>query len=116
MSIVLAGAVLTTAGAASAAVAEPPGGAAVPVASLSADRGAPRLPAHIRPVPPQVGPMVSGRTSVVPPPAVTAADDGDDNDPGWGWGPSRVIWAAFGWLALVIVAAILLRRLVSRRR
>ncbi|WP_157574493.1 hypothetical protein [Jiangella muralis] len=44
-----------------------------------------------------------------------AADAADGND-SFGWGPSRSVWAGFGWLGLVLIAAILLRRRASRRR
>ncbi|WP_158564225.1 hypothetical protein [Jiangella anatolica] len=39
------------------------------------------------------------------------SDDGD-----FGWGPSGVVWAGFGWLVLVVIGALLLRRRASRRR
>lgn len=48
-------------------------------------------------------------------PAVSP-DDADDHDEDFGWGPSRVVWGAFGWLGVVLLAAILLRRLATRRR
>ncbi|TDD64668.1 hypothetical protein E1262_27625 [Jiangella aurantiaca] len=40
----------------------------------------------------------------------------DDADDHFGWGPSGVVWGGFGWLGLVLVTAILLRRRASRRR
>ncbi|SDT55548.1 GlyGly-CTERM domain-containing protein [Jiangella sp. DSM 45060] len=44
--------------------------------------------------------------------AVAAAQ----HDDSFGWGPSGVVWAGLGWLALVLLTAILLRRRASRRR
>ncbi|TDC50567.1 hypothetical protein E1212_14420 [Jiangella ureilytica] len=52
-----------------------------------------------------------------PPPARVVPDDADDrDDSGFGWGPSGIVWAGFGWLGLVLVAALVLRRRASRRR
>lgn len=50
---------------------------------------------------------------VSPPTTLLLAEAAGD---GFGWGPSGVVWAGFGWLVLVLVAAILLRRRASRRR
>ncbi len=48
-------------------------------------------------------------------PAVSP-DGADDHDADFGWGPSRIVWGGFGWLGLVLVTAVLLRRRASRRR
>ncbi|SDU53248.1 hypothetical protein SAMN04488563_2469 [Jiangella alkaliphila] len=48
-------------------------------------------------------------------PAVSP-DGADDHDGDFGWGPSRIVWGGFGWLGLVLVTAVLLRRQASRRR
>lgn len=55
--------------------------------------------------------------SAQPGASAIAPDDSDDrDDTSFGWGPSGIIWAGFGWLGLVLVAALLLRRRASRRR
>lgn len=48
-------------------------------------------------------------------PAVSP-DGPDDHDNDFGWGPSRIVWGGFGWLGLVLVTAVLLRRRAARRR
>lgn len=48
--------------------------------------------------------------------AVSPDDAVPPDDGGFGWGPSGVVWAGFGWLVLVLIAAVLLRRHASRRR
>ncbi|WP_116949884.1 hypothetical protein [Jiangella endophytica] len=77
-------------------------GTAAPAVSVTESaRSAPPRPA----APPQ--PASSG---------LAADGTADGDDPSWGWGPSRVVWAAIGWLVLVLTAALLIRRRVSRRR
>lgn len=56
----------------------------------------------------------AGTAPVGPAGGASTSDDADHDD--FGWGPSRVVWAGFGWLAVVLAAAILLRRRASRRR
>jgi hypothetical protein len=61
--------------------------------------------------------LVRSAPAADPPAARVVPDDSDDrDDSGFGWGPSGIIWAGFGWLGLVLAAAILLRRRASRRR
>ncbi|RIQ16678.1 hypothetical protein DY240_22690 [Jiangella rhizosphaerae] len=77
-------------------------GAAAPAAALPA-------PATARPVTTSVSSPAGGAPAVSP-------DDADDHDDDFGWGPSRVVWGGFGWLGVVLVTALLLRRRASRRR
>lgn len=83
---------------------------------LAAGAGA---PAAADPWRPAAASIVVAARIVPSEPATTgiAPDEADDaDDPSWGWGPSRLIWAGFGWLGVVLVAALLLRRRASRRR
>ncbi|TDE09084.1 hypothetical protein [Jiangella asiatica] len=116
-SAVLVGVVIASAGSADATAAAEPGGSTIVLpAAISADRGAAVAAADLHAGRSQAAPKLAAPERATPARAVQVADDGENGDRGWGWGPSRIIWGALGWLGLVVVAAILLRRLASRRR
>lgn len=88
------------------------------VVAVAVGAGAPAAAEPWRPAP-AASVTVSLRSAPAadPPSARVVHDDSDERDnPGFGWGPSGIIWAGFGWLGLVLVAALLLRRRASRRR